>query len=176
MDQAGVDRHALAADKALGDAARNRRLEQVPQQLAVTKPTVAVLGEGRVIRHPVGKIEAAEPAIRQVQMHLLAQPTLGPDAKAIADQQHADQQFGIDRWPPRVAVEIGEVRADAAQIDKPVDGSKQVVLRDVILQGELVEQRWLRLLPRSHHRRSSRPLAELNQHDVPRSSASFSTE
>ncbi|EPX76815.1 hypothetical protein Salmuc_00001 [Salipiger mucosus DSM 16094] len=47
---------------------------------------------------------------------------------------------------------------------------------DVIFQRELVEQRWLRLLLGSHHRHSSRPLAELNQQDAPRSSASFSTK
>jgi len=66
--------------------------------------------------------------------------------------------------------------ADASQIDKPVNGSEQVVLRDVIRKRELVEQRRLRFLPRSHHRRSSHPLQELNQRDTRRSSESFSTE
>src|SRR6056297_261084 len=129
-----------------------------------------------MIGDPVGEIEPAEPAIRHVQMHLLAEPPLRPDAKAIADQQHPDQQLGIDRWPPRVTVEIRKMGTNAAQVDEPVNGSKQVVLRNVILKRELVEQRGLPLLPRSHHRRSSRTLAELNQHEAPRSSASFSTE
>jgi len=59
-----------------------------------------------MIRDPVAQIEAAKPAIREVQMHLFAEPPLRPDAKAVADQQHPDQQFGINRRAARVAVEI----------------------------------------------------------------------
>ena len=108
----------------------------------------------------------AEPAIRQVQMHLFAQPSLRPDAEAIADQQHPDQELGIDGRTAGMAVEIREMAADAPQIDESVDGSQEVILRDVILQRELIEQRRLRLLPRSHHRRPSRPVVELNQPDA----------
>src|SRR5437870_10364387 len=35
-----------------------------------------------------------QPTVGQVQMNLFAQPPLGADAKAIADDQQADQQFG----------------------------------------------------------------------------------
>jgi hypothetical protein len=41
LDQAGIDGHALAADQAFLDAAGDGRLEQMTQQLAVSKPTVA---------------------------------------------------------------------------------------------------------------------------------------
>jgi len=107
-----------------------------------------------VIGDAVTQIEATKPAIGQVQMHLLAEPPLRPDAEAIAHQQHADQQFGIDGRATRVAVESGEMCPDAAQVDEPVDGSEQVILGDMILKRELVEQRRLRYLPWSHHRRS----------------------
>ena len=176
LDQAGIHRHALTTDQTLRDAACDGRLEQVAEQLAIAEPAVAILGEGRVIRHPVGQIQAAEPAIRQVQMHFLAQPPFRPDAETVSDQQHPDQKFWIDRWPPRMTVEIREVGADAAQVDEAINGPQQVILRDVILEGELVEQSRLRLLPRSHHRRSSHPMEELNQPDAPRSSPSFSTK
>ena len=86
-----------------------------------------------MIRDPITQVEAAEPPISKVQMHLFAEPTLRPDAEAIADQQHTDQKFGIDGWPPRVAVELREVGTDFGQINKTVDGAQQVVLRDVIL-------------------------------------------
>ena len=154
----------------LGDAARKRRLQQVTQQRALSKPSVAVLGKGRVIRGPVTQVDAAELTICQVQMHLFAEPPLGPDGKAIALQQHPDQQFGIDRWTAPVAVEIRKMGADSAQVDEPVHGPKQVVLGDVILQRELVEQSRLRLLPRPHHRQPSRPLKQCN---VPQSSRVF---
>ena len=76
---------------------------------------MAVLGKGRVIRDPVGQIEPAKPAIRQVQMHLLEQTPFRPDAEAITPQKHADQQLGIDRRSASVAVEISHMRADATQ-------------------------------------------------------------
>src|SRR6056297_2148672 len=104
-----------------------------------------------MIRDPVAQIEAAEPAIREVQMDLFAQPPFRPDAEAIANQQHPDQQFGIDRRAAGMAVETGKMGADAAQIDKPVDGSKQVIHGDVILKRELVEKCCLSFLSRSQH-------------------------
>ena len=46
LDQAGVDGKAFATDQALGNAALQYALEQTPQQVALTKPAVAVLREG----------------------------------------------------------------------------------------------------------------------------------
>ncbi|GAA6202806.1 hypothetical protein NBRC116599_40320 [Aquicoccus sp. SU-CL01552] len=78
-------------------------------------------------------------------MHLFAEPSLRPDAEAIADQEHADQQLGVDGWTARVAIEIRQIGADVSQIDEAVDRAQQMILRDVIFQRELVEQRRLRL-------------------------------
>src|SRR6056297_1340178 len=125
------------------------------QKFALAEPAMPVLGKRRVIGDAVVQIKAAEPAICEVQMHLFAEPSLGPDAEAIADQKHPDQQLWIDRGAARVAVEIRKMGAKAAEINKPINRPKQVILRDVILQRELIEQRRLRFLPRSHHRRSS---------------------
>lgn len=109
-------------------------------------------------------------------MPLLAKPPLGPDTEAIAHQQHPDEEFRVDRRPPGMAVEIGEVAADPGQVHEPVDGAQKVVLRKMILQRELVKQRPLRFLPQSYHRRSPHPLQELNQPKSTQSSASFSTK
>src|SRR5437763_16136375 len=49
--------------------------------------------------------EPAKPAIRQVEMHLFAQPPLRADAEAIADDQYPNQQLRIDRGPPDLTVE-----------------------------------------------------------------------
>jgi hypothetical protein len=49
-----------------------------------------------VVGHIAFKPELAEPAIGEIEVNFLAEPPLGPDAKAIADQQHPDQQFGVD--------------------------------------------------------------------------------
>ena len=151
LDQAGIDREALAADQPLGDAARHGRLEQLAQQIAVAEAAVPVLGEGRVVGHIAFQPEPAEPAIGEVQMHLLAQPPLGPDADAVADDQHPDHQLGIDRGPTGRAVERPQMLANARQVDEPVDRAQQMIRRNMPLQVEAVEQRLLRHRPLAHH-------------------------
>ena len=99
LDQAGIDRKAFAADQPLVHAAPHHRLEQVAEEIALAKAAMAVLGEGGVVRHLALQAEAAEPAVGQVQVHLFAQAPLGADAEAVADHQHADHQFRIDRGP-----------------------------------------------------------------------------
>ena len=46
-----------------------------------------------MIRHRDGQIKAAEPAVGKVEMDLLAEPALGPDAHDVTHQKHADHQF-----------------------------------------------------------------------------------
>jgi hypothetical protein len=65
---------------AVGDS----HLKYVTQKITLPEPTMAVLGKGRMIRDAVTKVQAAEPAIGQVQMNLFAQAAFGPDAGAIA--------------------------------------------------------------------------------------------
>jgi hypothetical protein len=52
-----------------------------------------------MVRHLAIEAQTAEPAIRQVQVDLFAQPPFRADAEAIAHDQHADQQLRIDRRP-----------------------------------------------------------------------------
>jgi len=85
-------------------------------------------------------------------MHLLAQPPLRPDAHAITDNQHPDHQLGIDRGPSSLAVERPQMLADAGQIDEPVNRTEQMICRNMSLQVEAVEQRFLRHRTLAHHR------------------------
>ena len=64
--------------------ALNSRLKYMAQKVTLPEPTVAVLGKRRMIRDAVTQVEAAEPAIGQIQMNLLAQAAFGSDAGAIA--------------------------------------------------------------------------------------------
>jgi len=95
----------LAPDQPLIDAALQHRLEQPPQQIALAKAAMPVLREGRVVGHRAIEPEPAEPPVGEIQMDLFAQPPLRADAEAVADDQHPDHQFGIDRRPSNVAVE-----------------------------------------------------------------------
>jgi hypothetical protein len=89
----------------------------VAQQVAVAETAMAVLRKRRMIRHRVRQIETAKPAIRQVQMHLITQPPLRPDAEAIANQEHPDQQFRINRGAAGIAVKWRQVLANTGQFN-----------------------------------------------------------
>ena len=57
---------------------------------------MTVFGEGRMVRHVAIETQPAEPSIGQVQMHFLAESTLRPYPEAVADDEHADHQLGIN--------------------------------------------------------------------------------
>lgn len=72
---------------------------------------------------PRARAAPAEPAIGKIEMDLLAQSPLGSDAVAVADDQHPEHQFGLNRGPAGGTVGIGQMRTEFAQIEVVVDGS-----------------------------------------------------
>jgi hypothetical protein len=86
----------------------------VVQKITLAEATVTVLGKNRMVRDAVIMIAAAEPALGQIQMNLIAQAAFQPDAEAIAHMQHPDPQFRINGWATSVVVELGKMRTDAA--------------------------------------------------------------
>jgi hypothetical protein len=152
MMLAGVDREGLASHDPFLDAAPHHGLEQLAQQIAFAEPAVAVLGKGRMIGNVAVDPQPTKPAIGQIEMDLLAQPTLGTNAEAIADNQHPHHQLGIDRRATRLAVVRLQMRSDLRKVDKPVDRAKQVIVRNMPLEAEAVEQRLLHHPPFAHRR------------------------
>ncbi|MCP2082227.1 UNVERIFIED_ORG: hypothetical protein J2W74_003413 [Methylorubrum zatmanii] len=49
-----------------------------------------------MVQHPAVEPEPAEPAVGNIEMDLLAQAPLGANAEAVADEQHADHQLGVE--------------------------------------------------------------------------------
>jgi len=96
MHETAINREALAGNKASLTALLDNLLKQHAVNVALAKPAVAVLGEGRMIRHGAFQPQPAEPAIGQVEMHLIAQLPLGTDAIGVANQQHSQHQFRIN--------------------------------------------------------------------------------
>lgn len=78
-------RSAQTPPRALS-APLHHRLEQVPQDVALPEPAMTVAREGGVVRDPAVKSQATKPAIGQVGF--IAQPPLGSDTHAVADNQH----------------------------------------------------------------------------------------
>ena len=103
-DDAGIDGKAFALDQTGFHACTNHRLEDLPEKIALAETAMPVLGEARVIWNRIVQVEAAEPSVSQIERHLLAQPPLGADAVAIADDEHADHQLRINRGPAGRAV------------------------------------------------------------------------
>ena len=95
-DQAGIARKVTAPDQFLGYALVDDLLEHLTQQVTVTDAPMPVLGKGGMVGHRGSQIETAEPAIGEVQMDILTDPPFGSNSEAMADQQHADHQFGFD--------------------------------------------------------------------------------
>src|SRR5262245_40973478 len=79
-----------------------------------------VLGEGGVIGDSAIEPEPAEPSIGQIEMNLLAQPSLRAYAEAVAYDEHAHHQLGIDRGPSDAAVEPSQLPPQLAKFDKSV--------------------------------------------------------
>jgi hypothetical protein len=154
-----------------------------------------------MVPHWIRKIKAAEPALGEVEMHLLTKPAFGPDAKAISDKQHApsrnllrkpcrviDQQFLINPlscifnallgngWTASVAVGFSKMWADTTQLDEAVNRPQQVVLRHMIVDGKLIKECALRFLLWSQHRQSPCIHKEIESVADLQSKKSFSIE
>lgn len=121
-----------------------------------------------MIRYLILKTQPAEPAIGKVQMHLLAKTPLRANAKTVADDQHANDQLGIDRGSAGMAVKRGEMSTQLGEIEEAVYVAKQVAGRNVIVEVEGVKQSVLTTTVLSHHYyvlpkswRSLRPRASL---------------
>src|SRR3974390_2442796 len=104
----------------------------------------------------------AKPAICQIEVDLFTEPTLRTDPEAVADQQHPDHQLGIYGWPADAAVEARELASELTELAKPVYRAKQVIRGNVPFERELIEQRSLFDLPKSHHERQSCASTGLN--------------
>jgi hypothetical protein len=107
-----------------------------------------------VIRNLAVQPEPAEPAIRQIEMDLFAKPPFGADAHAVADNQHAHHQLGVDRGSPHLAVERLQRLAKIFEVEVAVDAPEHVIEGDVLVEAEIIEQPSRRPLT-SHHRRFS---------------------
>ena len=83
-------------------------------------------------------------------MHLLAEPPFGPDAEAVADQQHPHHQLGIDGGATDRAIKWLQLIAQLVQIEHDIDLPQQMTGWDTFFQAEIVEQPLRRRLPPHH--------------------------
>ena len=71
-DDAGVDCESLRLPRSFPScSARDYGLEELAQEIALAKPPVAVLGEGRMIGNLAVEPQSTEPAIGQIEVDLM---------------------------------------------------------------------------------------------------------
>ena len=128
----------------------NDPLEEVEEERRFLKAAVPILGKRGVVRNLLIEAQPGKPAISQVHPNLLDQAALTGNAVQVSDQQNAQEHFGIDRRPTRVAVARLQGLAYKREIDVPIDKSQQVIFGNVIFEPEVVEQR-LRTSVLTHH-------------------------
>jgi hypothetical protein len=92
-------------------------------------------------------------------MNFFAQPALGSNAHAIADDQHADHQLRINRGASGAAVEWLQRLSDLVEDEMQINPSQQVIGRDMLIEAEIIEQSGRRR-PNAHHRRIPRQITK----------------
>ena len=69
---AGIDREAFALHQACSHARPDNRLEQLPEDVAIAEPSVAIDGKCRMVWNFVIEVKPAEPAIGKMKLDLFA--------------------------------------------------------------------------------------------------------
>src|SRR5260370_20162517 len=131
-----------------------------------------------MIRYLVFEFETAEPAIAEMKFDLLAQPPLEADAIAVADDEHSDHQFRVDRGSADVAVERRQLLAKVSQHPRHdwIDPLQEMIRGNVFFEVEKIEQ--LALINRLTTHHDLRPLLKSfrrRTHDAPISTRPTST-
>jgi hypothetical protein len=151
LDQAGVDRERLATNQTDRNAADHHALEHASEYLALAEALVPGAREDRVVRDLVLNAQTTEPAVRQIDLNLGTDPSLRPDRKHVADQQHSDHQFRVDRGASGVAVERRKLLVDPAKIEHSINPPYHVIGWNHFIEMECVEELRLARCQPTHH-------------------------
>src|SRR5215472_5510480 len=95
--------------------------KQLLKQIRFLESAMPVLGKCRVVRNLLIEAQSREQTPRQMHAELFHQFPFARHAVEIADQQHAQQQFGIDRWPSRITVPLLQLGSNEFEIDVAIN-------------------------------------------------------
>ena len=76
-----------------------------------------------MIGHPILDPEAAEPAVGQIDLHLGTKLPFRANGEDIANDQHPDQQFRVDRGAARVTVIRTKLVTHPTEIRQSIDSA-----------------------------------------------------
>jgi hypothetical protein len=102
LDQARIDGKALTRDQPRLDAVGDDVFKELTEDVAVAEAFVAGARERRVVGHLVLDAEPAEPALGQVDLDLTHELAFGADSEDVAEDEHSQREFGVDRGAAKV--------------------------------------------------------------------------
>jgi hypothetical protein len=138
---ARIDREPFALDEPRIHAHFDHRLKELSKNVTITEAAVAIDRERRVIGQLVVESEATEPAIGKVKLDFLAELALEAEAATIADDEHPEHEFGIDRRSAGLTVERLQLLAKVSQHARynRIDPAQEMARRNARLEVEQVE-------------------------------------
>ena len=129
--------------------------EQLLEQLRLLKPSMPVFRKRGVMRDLLIEAQTGEPAPRQMHAQFLHQLAFAGDAVQIADQQDAQQKFGINGWTTGIAVTRFQLLPHKGKADVLFNEPQQMSLGNLIFQAEVVEQRFGAVVLPHHDQQAS---------------------
>src|SRR5215510_5935050 len=161
--EATIDGQIIAPHQSYFHTLPHDLLKQLLEQLRFLKTSMSVLRERRVMRNLLIKTQPGEPAPRHMHAQLFHQLPLARDTVEIADQQQAQQQFGVDGGPTLVAIASLQLPSYEIEVDMTIDQAQQMIFRNLIFEAEVVEQRF-RAAVMSHHEQQTSKRSDEEQH------------
>src|ERR1700757_596166 len=98
------------------------------------------------------KTKTREPPPSKMHPQFLDEFALAADAVQIPNQHNSQQELWIDGWTTSFAIAFFQPPAHKAEVDVLINQPQQMVLRNLIFQSEVVEQRF-REHVLTHHER-----------------------
>src|SRR3954470_17498100 len=106
-----------------------------------------------MIRDLVLDAQAAEPAVCQVDLNLPAEQPLRADGEHVADDEHPDHQYRVNRRATKRRVVGCKLSTHPGQIEHGGDLAHKVIAWYHLVEPELVKKLLLLVLQLPHHRR-----------------------
>ena len=98
----GIREQQFAVYETVLNAFPNHFVEQFLEQRSAIEFAAAQFGEGRVVGYRLVEVDAEKPAVCDVDAHFLLQAPFGVYAVQVTEQQHLDNDNGVDGRPASV--------------------------------------------------------------------------
>src|SRR5262249_30298210 len=138
-------------DQTSPDARVHHALEHAAEDVAVAEPIVARTRECRMIRNLILDRQPAKPTIGEVHLHIAAQRSLRADREHVADDQHPDHQFWVNRWPTSTGIIRRQLSTHPRQVEYRSYLANQVIVRNSLFKTKEKNRLPLVVIDPPHH-------------------------